>query len=138
MDCGDFDDLRGGVSGFFGVEIFLAFDGGAARGGILRYRADGGYEYYFAESCAGSVARSDYGGLRDDVYGCAADWVAHRGWSGEADWGAVYAGGVWDALFLGEYCFYFSGGDAFAAAAGGAGYGLESTSTGDLAKKGTR
>jgi hypothetical protein len=30
-------------------------------------------------------------------------------------------------LLFGEYCFYFSRGDAFATAAGGAGGGLEGT-----------
>ena len=99
--------MRGGAGDFFGVEIFLAFDGGAARGGILRYRADGGYEYDFAEPRAGSVAREDYGGLRDNVYGGAADRVVDCGGSGETDWGAVYVGGVWDVVFFGEYCFYF-------------------------------
>jgi len=127
VDCGYFDDLRGGVGDFFAVADFLAFDDGAARGGVLRYRADGGYKYYFAESRAGSVAREDYGGLRDDVYGRAADWVADCGGSGDADWGALYLGGVWDALLFGEYCFYFSRRDAFAEAAGGVGGGLEGT-----------
>jgi len=124
VDRGDLDDLRGGIGDFLAVTIFLAFDGGAIGGGILRYRADGSDEYDFAESRAGSVTRADHGGLRDDVYGSAADRVAHCGRSGETDWGALSVGGVWDFMFFGEHGFYFSSGDAFAAAAGGAGDGL--------------
>ena len=124
VDCGDVDALRGGIGGFFAIAILLALDGGAFDRGILRHRADGGDEYDSAESRTGSIARADYGGLRDDVYGRAADWVADRGWGGETHWGAVYVSGVWDFVFLGEHVFYFSRGDAFAAAAGSVGNGL--------------
>ncbi len=117
LDCSDVDDLRGGIGDFFAVESLLAVDGGAAGGGILRNVADGGDEYHSAESRPGSIARADYGGLRDDVYGRAADWVAHRRGSGETYRRALYAGGVWDALFFWEHDFYFSRGDAIAAAA---------------------
>ena len=117
MDCGDVDDMRYRVSDFFAVARVLVVDGGAFGRRVLRYGADGGDEYDSAESRAGSVARADYGGLRDDVYGRAADWVAHCWRSGEADWGALYVGGIWDALLFGEHGFYFSRSYAFAAAA---------------------
>ena len=120
MDCGDVDDMRCGVGDFRAVAIFLAFDGRAFGGWVLRYRADGGDEYYFAESRARPTARADHGGLRDDVYGGAANRVAHCGGSGEAHRGALYVGGVWDVVLFGEYGFYFSRSHAIAAAAGSA------------------
>ena len=124
VDCGDVDTLRGWFGDFFAIEIVLAVDGRAFGCGILRHGADGGDEYDFTESCARPTTRTDHGGLRDDVYGRAADWVADRGDRGEAYRGAAYIGPVWDVMFLGEFGFYFSRGDAFAAAAGGSGSGV--------------
>ena len=110
-----------GSGPFFAVAIILALDGDAADRWILRHGADGGDEYDFAEPRAGSVARAHHGRLRDHVHGCAADRVADCGGNCHADRRAVYARGVWNALFFGEHDFYFPGGDSVAAAAGGVG-----------------
>ena len=78
MDRSDVDDLRDRVGDFFAVEIVLAVDGGTADHWILRNSTDGGDEHDFAKSSARSIARENYGGLRDDVHGRAADRVSHR------------------------------------------------------------
>src|SRR5580658_755510 len=124
MDRRDLDDLCGGIGDFLTIAIFLAFDGGAFGGWVFGNRTDGGDQYDSAESRAGSVARTDYGGLRDDVYGGPADRFAPCGGRGETDRCALYIGGIRDVVFLGEHGFYFSRSHAIRAAAGGAGHRL--------------
>ncbi len=95
-----------GLVDFLAITVLLAFDGGALGGRILRNRADGGDEYDSAESRPGSVARTDHGGLRDDVHGRAAHRVAHRRGSGEAyrarpiRWRCLGRFVFWGACFL--------------------------------------
>src|SRR4029077_125754 len=102
MDCRDVDDLRNRSGDFLAIEGVLAVDGGAVGSGILRYGADGGDEYDFTKPRAGSIARANHGGFRDDVHGRAADRVAHRRRSGQTYRRALYADSVWNALFSGE------------------------------------
>ena len=118
MDCGDVDDLRNRFGDFLAIEGVLAVDGGAVGSGILRYRADGGDKYDFTKPRAGPIARANHGGLRDDVHGGAADRVSHCRRRGETYRRALYAGGVWNALFSGERDLYFPCSYAIAAPTG--------------------
>jgi len=56
-------------------------------------RADGGDEYDYSEPCAGRIARADHGRVREDCsWACSRLGRCWAGRSGEADWGALYAG----------------------------------------------
>src|SRR5579859_3097567 len=125
MDRSDVDDLRDRVGDFFAVETVLAVDGGTADRWILRNSTDGGDEHDFAKSSARSIARENYGGVRDDVHGRAADRVSHCRRGGEAHRRALHARRVWDAVFSWKHDFYFSRSHAIAGPAGGAGNRLE-------------
>ena len=94
MDCWDGDRFVGVLDFVFVFDGVLVFGGGFICCWIFGDFDDGGDEYHGAESRAGRAAEPGDGGLRDDVYGSAADWVAGGGWCGEAHWGAAHARGV--------------------------------------------
>src|SRR5450631_2359129 len=119
MDCHDVGDYFGLLDFVFGISRVLAVGGNFVCSGVWGDVFDGGYKYDRADSGAGCVAEPGHGGVRDDVYGRAADWVADRGWGGEAYWCAADFDGVWRDCAGSEFCFCVSGGDAVAAAAGG-------------------
>ena len=102
MDCDDGDHFVGVSNFIFLFDRVLVFGGGFVCRGIFGDFDDGGDEYDCTESRAGRVAEPGDGGVRDDVYGSAADWVASGGRGGEAYWGAADVSGVWGDCVNGE------------------------------------
>ena len=102
MDRRDGDYFVGVFDFVFVLAGVLVFIGSAVHCRICSDFDDGGYEYHGAEPRAGSFAGAGNGGVRDDVYGSAADWIAGGGRRGEAYWGAANTGGVWGDCADGE------------------------------------
>src|SRR3981081_3771191 len=83
MDWGDLHDLRDRADYFFAGQNILVVCGDFVCGGMCGDLADGGDQY--DHSGAGAVCDEEQvdGGVRDDVYGSAADRGVGRRRSGQ-------------------------------------------------------
>src|ERR1700730_10255403 len=73
MDWGDLHNLRDRPDYFFAGQNILVVRGDFVCGGICGDLADGGDQYHYSGAGAGCDEEQADGGVRDDVYGRAAD-----------------------------------------------------------------